>query len=100
MTRLCKITLRAAGTDPEGLKDQFMMGDFLMVAPQVCKGASSRTVAIPSGKWLADDGSFVEGPSRITVRTPLSRLPYFIRQGQGAVDKGGGDRPRRFSYCR
>ena len=54
----------------------------------------------PPGKWLADDGSLVEGPARIVVRTPLSRLPYFIRQGKGAVDKGEGDRPRRFSYGR
>ena len=67
------------------IRDQFMMGDFLMVAPQVCKGASSRAVVIPPGKWLADDGSLVEGPSRIVVRTPLSRLPYFTRQGKGAV---------------
>ena len=68
------------------IKDQFMMGDFLMVAPQVCKGASCRTVVIPPGKWLADDGSLVKGPSRIVVRTPLSRLPHFTRQGKGAVD--------------
>ena len=71
------------------VKDQFMMGGFLMVAPQICKGASCREVAIPPGKWLADDGSIAEGPSRITVCTPLSRLPHFTRQGQGVVNPSG-----------
>ena len=29
------------------IRDQFVMGDFLMVAPQVNKGAVARSVAIP-----------------------------------------------------
>ena len=59
------------------IRDQFVMGDFLMVAPQVEKGAATREVAIPPGKWIADCGAEVEGPTRITVKTPLGRLPYF-----------------------
>ena len=62
-----------------GIRDQFVMGDFLMVAPQLGKGAPSREVAVPPGKWTADDGTVVEGPARITVKTPISRLPYFVR---------------------
>ena len=57
--------------------DQFVMGDFLMVAPQVKKGADSRTVAVPPGIWRADDGSVVTGPIHICAKTPLDRLPYF-----------------------
>ena len=63
----------------ESLMDQFMMGDFLLVAPQVAKGARERAVAVPPGRWRADDGTVVEGPRTITVATPLSRLPYFER---------------------
>ena len=59
------------------IRDQFVMGDFLMVAPQLRKEASYREVAIPPGRWRADDGTVVTGPKRITVDTPLSRLPYF-----------------------
>ena len=59
------------------ISDQFVMGDFLMVAPQVEKGKPSREVAIPPGVWRADDGLVVVGPSRITVSTPIDRLPYF-----------------------
>ena len=63
----------------EPIVDQFMIGDFLMVAPQVRKGARTRQVAVPPGKWKADDGSVVEGPRTIAVDTPVSRLPYFER---------------------
>ena len=61
------------------INDQFMMGDFLMVAPQIRKGATSREVAIPPGEWRSDDGSVITGPCRIKVDTPLSRLPHFTR---------------------
>ena len=57
-----------------------MMGNFLMVAPVVEKGAVARKVAIPPGKWIADDGQAVSGPAEIEVKAPLSRLPYFLRQ--------------------
>ena len=65
------------GIGYEKIKDQFMMGDFLLVAPQLEKGAKSREVAIPPGRWISDDGKTIQGPAKITVETPLSRLPYF-----------------------
>jgi len=62
-----------------GVRDQFMMGTDLLVAPVVEKGATSREVVIPPGTWKGDDGSVVKGPTRITVAAPLSRLPHFVR---------------------
>ncbi|MGN0846987.1 MAG: glycoside hydrolase family 31 protein [Kiritimatiellia bacterium] len=59
--------------------DQFMMGTDLLVAPQMEKGAATRTVVVPPGTWRADDGSIVTGPATITVQTPLARLPHFVR---------------------
>lgn len=59
------------------ISDQFMMGTDLLVAPVVKKGQTERTVVIPPGTWVADDGETVVGPKTITVKAPLSRLPYF-----------------------
>ena len=63
----------------EQVTDQFLMGDDLLVAPQTVKGAAARAVAIPPGKWRADDGTVYSGPAMVSVKTPLSRLPYFER---------------------
>ena len=59
--------------------DEFMMGTDLLVAPQMDKGAATRTVVVPPGTWTADDGTTVVGPTTVTVATPLSRLPHFVR---------------------
>ena len=59
------------------IKDEFMMGDSLLVAPMLWKGAASRKVVLPPGRWRADDGSIVSGPCETIVATPLERLPYF-----------------------
>ena len=62
-----------------GIKDQFMMGDDLLVAPVVEKGVKSRKVVLPPGKWQADDGEVHIGPATIEIPVPLSRLPHFTR---------------------
>ena len=59
-------------------------GDFLLVAPVLEKGAASRKVIIPPGKWLADDGQTIWGPAEIDVETPLSRLPHFVPMEENA----------------
>ena len=68
------------GCGYSAVKDQFMMGDFLLVAPQLKKGAATRTVEIPSGTWIADDGKEFSGPMKLTVGTPLDRIPHFVRK--------------------
>lgn len=59
--------------------DEFLMGEDLLVAPVVEKGATTRKVVIPPGRWLGDDGREVVGPTEIVVETPLARLPHFKR---------------------
>ena len=63
----------------ENVKDQFMLGDDLLVVPMVGKGAA-RKVLIPEGHWKSDDGRVMEGPTAETLDVPLSRLPHFQRQ--------------------
>ncbi|WP_409341548.1 glycoside hydrolase family 31 protein [Paenibacillus sp. MBLB4367] len=64
----------------ENVNDQFMLGDSVLVAPMLAKGAASRSVAFPPGSWRGDDGSTVEGPCVRDVNAPLSRLPWYRRQ--------------------
>jgi alpha-glucosidase (family GH31 glycosyl hydrolase) len=59
------------------IKDQFLLGDKIMVAPVVKKGERSREVVFPEGRWQSDDGSMVDGPKKLKLEVPLERLPWF-----------------------
>lgn len=61
------------------IKDQFMLGDSILVAPMLSRGTGTRNVVIPGGKWLSDDGSLIRGPATIIVQVPIERLPCFRR---------------------
>jgi len=65
----------------EKIKDQFLLGDGILVAPILQKGATSREILFPPGRWIGDDSSTVEGPCRKTVSAPLERLPWYRRVG-------------------
>jgi len=62
------------------IKDQFMLGDRIVVAPVVTKGQTQRIVLLPPGKWKSDKGQVYDGGQEITVATPIERLPYFEKQ--------------------
>jgi len=63
-----------------GVKDEFMMGDRLLVAPVIKKGAVERKVVIPPGKWRDADGKVFAGPAEVVVPAPLAKLPYFVKE--------------------
>ena len=67
------------GLGYETVSDQFVLGDHIIVAPVVEKGARSRTVLLPAGKWQADDGSIYSGGGSVEISVPLERLPYFTK---------------------
>jgi alpha-glucosidase (family GH31 glycosyl hydrolase) len=62
----------------EAVNDQFLLGDCLLVAPVLTKGATGRRVELPPGRWRADDGLVHDGPAAIEVSAPLERLPHFV----------------------
>ncbi len=66
------------GNGYEKVVDQFMLGNDVMVAPQVSQG-TLRTVLIPPGTWKDDLGEVVTGPKKLTINVPLERLPYYMR---------------------
>ncbi|WP_241158289.1 glycoside hydrolase family 31 protein [Cohnella candidum] len=64
----------------EGVKDQFMLGASILVAPVLEKGAGERTVRFPDGAWKGEDGSLILGPCEVSVKAPISRLPWYRRE--------------------
>lgn len=65
------------GSGYESIVDQFVLGTDIIVAPVVEKGARSRSVVLPVGKWQADDGTVYAGDQIVQIDAPLNRLPYF-----------------------
>jgi alpha-glucosidase len=61
------------------IKDQFLLGNDILVAPATGKGQRERDVIFPKGKWEGEDGSMVKGPIKKTIKVPLERLPWYRR---------------------
>ena len=60
-----------------GIIDQFLLGDRLLVAPVLKKGAVRRKVVIPEGRWKSFDGQIISGPNKVDVKVGLDDLPFF-----------------------
>jgi alpha-glucosidase (family GH31 glycosyl hydrolase) len=65
------------GRGYENIKDQFLLGEDIMVAPVIKKGERKRKVVFPEGNWQGDDGSVVTGPVILDIDVPLERLPRY-----------------------
>ena len=64
------------------IDDQYLFGRDLLVAPVTEQGMTSRTVYLPAGDWHDwHTGEVHAGGQRITVETPLERIPLFVRAG-------------------
>ncbi len=64
--------------------DQYMLGDSLVVAPVVTKGATSRAVALPKGDWYPLQGGAKvtsDGVTPLTVQAALGDIPVFVPAG-------------------
>ncbi len=63
------------------LKDQYMMGDNLIVAP-FFEGQQSRKVYLPKGKWYDFYTGRLAGEDEvITVAAELDKIPLYVRDG-------------------
>jgi alpha-glucosidase len=63
-------------------EDAFLLGDSLLVAPVLREGGTGRTVPLPPGRWYDTvTGKAYEGPGRVAVDAPLSRIPVLARAG-------------------
>ncbi|MEU3253935.1 TIM-barrel domain-containing protein [Streptomyces sp. NPDC006997] len=63
-------------------EDAFLLGDCLLVAPVLEPGTDRRAVRLPRGRWYDTVTEQVyEGPGRVVVDAPLSRVPVLARAG-------------------
>jgi alpha-glucosidase (family GH31 glycosyl hydrolase) len=62
------------------VKDAFLIGQKLLVAPVVERGQKSRKVAVPEGKWKNFRGDMITGPTTIDVPVGINDLIYFEKQ--------------------
>ncbi|MFF8910489.1 glycoside hydrolase family 31 protein [Streptomyces olivaceoviridis] len=63
-------------------EDTFLLGDGLLVAPVLDPGVRRRAVRLPRGRWYDTLTEEVhEGPGRVLVDAPLSRIPVLARAG-------------------
>jgi alpha-glucosidase (family GH31 glycosyl hydrolase) len=65
------------GKGYEEIKDQFLLGNKILVAPVVVKDQRSREVVFPEGKWQGDDGTIINGPVTLKIEVPIERLPWY-----------------------
>lgn len=63
------------------VRDQFLLGPDLLVAPVLERGATSREVVLPEGTWRDDAGHEVTGPTTVTRAVDLMSLPRYRRVG-------------------
>ena len=62
--------------------DVYLLGDNLLVAPVVERGATRREVPLPPGGWIDWwTGERHDGGGTIEVDAPLDTLPLFLREG-------------------
>ena len=63
------------------MKEQYMFGSDMLVAPVLYEDATEREVYLPEGHtWtLLHDGTAYEGGQTVSVKAPLSVIPVFLR---------------------
>ncbi|GAB4051473.1 TIM-barrel domain-containing protein [Spirosoma litoris] len=65
----------------QDIKDQFMVGDFLLVAP-LFAGETSRKVVLPAGNWYDFyTGKVVGNGEVIDVKPASLAIPVFVKEG-------------------
>tara|TARA_R110002051_G_scaffold117009_3_gene190623 strand:- start:3309 stop:5753 length:2445 start_codon:yes stop_codon:yes gene_type:complete len=64
------------------ITDQYLLGNSLMICPVTTKGAQTRVVYLPEGKWINYwTGEYYTGKQHINVVCPIDQMPIFIKSG-------------------
>ena len=65
------------GQGYEEIKDEFMLGEDILVCPVVTKNTTSRKVIFPKGKWIDCQGNVYDGRTEQLLDAPLNKLLWF-----------------------
>lgn len=64
------------------ISNEYLFGPDMLICPVTTKGANSRVVYLPKGTWYNYwTGQKFEGKQHITVPSPLTQMPIFIKAG-------------------
>lgn len=90
LTPICRPLWMLAPHDDQTyeIHDQFALGDHVIVAPVVHKGAKRRDVYLTDGLWrdIMNPSIVVEGGQWLRgISTPLDYLPVFVKEGAPGV---------------
>lgn len=64
----------------ETVTDEFMLGDSVLSAPVLKKGAKGRYVVFPPGVWEDESGQSFVGPDKIWIDAPIDYLPWYRKK--------------------
>jgi alpha-glucosidase len=62
------------------IKDQFMLGSNVLVAPILEKGMTKRLVTLPKGRWKTPSGKILKGGKTYSFIVKLDELLFFERK--------------------
>ena len=66
----------------EGITDQYMLGEALLIRPVFTPGATSARVYLPAGRWIDFFTRRIhKGPAFVEMPAPLERIPVLQRAG-------------------
>jgi alpha-glucosidase len=64
------------------LKDEWLLGPSLLVAPVMSEGATARDVYLPAGRWIPLlGGTPLDGGQTVHVEVPLTEIPIYVLPG-------------------
>ncbi|MYL32173.1 glycoside hydrolase family 31 protein [Pontibacillus yanchengensis] len=73
-------------TRVEGLYDEYMFGDAMLVAPIIEEEAISRKVYLPNGTWVDLWSNAVhQGPTVVTSKADVDEIPVFVRMNSAVL---------------
>lgn len=67
----------------DGIRDEYLLGRDLLVAPVMTPATDKRQVILPAGGWalLTHPTTQYQGPDTVMVDAPLDVIPVFVRLG-------------------